>query len=209
VGLRRAADGSIQAMGSVVGDVDQIQDVRAGTGGTVDLQVSNVSDSDDAGIVKQIIQTRSYRWTGNGFGQTGGPTSFTVSRPELTATLSDLVYGPAFNGTRTGTLTVSVHNGGTTKVSDASIAFELAVARTVTPSCEWLPLDVPWAGLCTLPSIAPGATGTLSLTLNTTDAAMTTYKGMSIDQIGGMVVQIRIGGLALTVQPKWGGLVIR
>jgi hypothetical protein len=209
VAFRRGQDGSIQTMGSLAGDVDQIQDVGAGAGGTVDLQVSNLNGSDGTAHLMQITQTRSYRWTGNGFEQTAGSTSFTVARPELTATVSDLVYEPAVNGERTGTLTVSVHNAGTTAVSGLAIAYELDVAQTVTPACQPLSQTTAIAGLCALPSIAPGATGTLTFTLGASDSWVSPFKGMAMNQIGGIFIQVRVGGLDLTTQPALGGFVIK
>jgi hypothetical protein len=209
VAFRRANDGSIQTMGAIAADVHQIQDVRAGTDGAVDLQVSDLAGTDDVAYLQQIIQWRTYRWTGSEFDQSDGPTAFTVSRPELTATLSDLVYNPAVNGRRTGTLTISVHNGGTAPVTDASMAFELKIAQTVTPTCQQLNTSDGPSGLCALPSIAPGATGTLTLTLSADDSWVAPFKVSPLNQIGGMFVQIRVGGLALTVQPKWGNLIIK
>ena len=209
VAFRRGEDGSIRTMGVVSGDVHQIQDVGVDADGSVDLQVSNQTDSDESAVLKQIQQQRTYRWTGTGFDQAGGPSTFTISRPELTATVSDLTFDAPVNGKRTGKLTVSVHNGGTTGVSDASVVYELNLGQTVTPPCAPVVPGIPSSGRCQLPSIAPGGTGTLTLTLTSDDAWVAPYKGMAMDQVGGMFIQIRVGGLALTTQPPLGRLVIK
>src|SRR5690349_1409747 len=58
----------------------------------------------------QLWQTRTYGWSGHDFRQTGGPTAFPVntSVTETGLTVSELVLGPATNGIRHGTLTVTV-----------------------------------------------------------------------------------------------------
>jgi hypothetical protein len=133
VGFRRGMYGSIQAMRTVAGDVHEIPDLRPGPDGTVDLQARGLGSPVDVPGLPQVLQWRTYRWTGDRFAQSGGPTSFTVSRPELSATVSDLVFGPAASGTRTGTRTVSVHNGGTAPVPDAAVVYGFAPAQQVTP----------------------------------------------------------------------------
>jgi hypothetical protein len=208
VAFRRAADGSITTMGTVGADVDQITDVRAGANSTVDLRVSDLNGSDDVAHIQQVVQWRTYRWTGTGFAQTAGPTAFTVSRPEVTATISDLTFDPAAGGKRVGTLTVSVHNGGSTALADVSVVYEFGIGTVTSPACdklEWIDIG----GQCRIQSIAPGATGTLTFKVSADDATIAGYKGMNVDQIGGLLVQIRVGGLALTNQPKLGRLVIR
>jgi hypothetical protein len=208
VAFQRGADGSIATIGVVASDVHQIADVRAGTNGTVDLQVSNLNGSDGVAQLQQVVQWRSYRWTGDGFTQAGGPTSFTVARPELTATVSNVTFDAPVNGKRAGTLTVSVHNGGSTALTDASVVYLFEWAAVTSPSCDTQG-SATASGQCQLPSVAPGATGTLTFRLTADDGAVTTFKGLSTDAIGGLFVQIRVGGLALTSQPKIPALVIR
>jgi len=210
VAFRRGADGSIATMGVVASDMHQIADARAGTNGAVDLQVNNLNGSDGVAHVQQVVQWRSYRWTGDGFAQTGGPTSFTVARPDLTATVSNVTFEAPVNGKRAGTLTVSVHNGGGTALTDASVVYLFEWAAVTSPSCDkpdWT--GVSNVGQCPIQSVAPGATGTLTFRLTADDGAVATFKGLSIDAIGGLFVQIRIGGLALTSQPKIPALVIK
>jgi hypothetical protein len=56
-----------------------------------------------------LWQWRSYGWSGQGFGQVGGPSAFPVN-PSVTETVlaaGELVLGPAIDGVRHGTLTDS------------------------------------------------------------------------------------------------------
>lgn len=207
VAFQRGTDGSIATMGVVAPDMHQITDVRTGANGAVDLQVSNLNGTDDVAHLQQVVQWRSYRWTGGGFAQTDGPTSFTVARPDLTATVSNLTFDAPVNGKRAGTVTVSVHNGGSAALTDASVIYELSLATVTSPSCDTA--GITGSGQCPLQSIARGATGTLTLRLSADDATISYFKGTNIDQIGGLFVQIRVGGLALTSQPKIPGLVIK
>jgi hypothetical protein len=209
VGFRRAADGSIQTMGTVAGHVHEIPDLRPGPDGTVDLQASGLGSPVDVPGLPQVLQWRTYHWTGHRFAQSAGPTSFTVSRPELSATVSDLVFGPAICGTRTGTLAVSVHNGGTAPVADAAVVYGFALAQQVTPDCGRWTIDGPPSGACPQPSIAPGATGTLTLTVIAPAERVAPYRGVPLAQIDGMRVQLRVGDAVLADQPRHGALMLR
>jgi hypothetical protein len=114
VAFDRDVSGRIVTLGTVVattGPVRVIDDqtFQVQADGTVAVRVSdrwrNYGDQ-----TQQQWQLRWYGWTGAEFRQTGGPTAFPVD-PSLTETgvsTGELVFGPAADGIRHGTLTVTV-----------------------------------------------------------------------------------------------------
>ena len=206
VGFHRAADNSIQTLGPVVTGINTIADIRAGDGGTVQLQVSNLAGSDGIAATGQIIQWRTYDWVGTRFNQTAGSTSFTVDIPGLTASVSDATFAAAVNGKRTGTMTVTLHNGGATTVSNATIVYQLTIGTVRTPICDKLS-GLPMAGACHVAPIAPGATATVTFTMTGDPSVDSFPTGTSFNVLGENLVQINIGDQELAVQPKLGKVI--
>jgi hypothetical protein len=210
VGFRRAMDGSIQTLGSVVPEIRSIADIRPGDAGsgTVQLQVSNLQGSDGVAETGQVKQWRTYEWVGTRFNQTAGSMSFTVSVPALTVTLSDLTYEAPVNGKRTGAMTVTLHNGGTSTIDNASVVYELPDTVTA-PKCDQVAADIPGTGQCPVQPIAPGATATVTFTLS---ADASEFTGTGTFPLGGgpeILIQIRVGDRALTTQPALGHQIIK
>ncbi|GAA2621667.1 hypothetical protein GCM10010399_61000 [Dactylosporangium fulvum] len=216
VAFRRAADGSIETMGTVARGINQFRDVRAGAAGTVELQVSDQGGSDDIAVVGQVVQWRTYGWTGTRFDQADGPTAFNVAMPKFTATLSDLTFEPAVNGQRNGTMTVTLHNGGSTTISDASIVYQMEF-KVTSPKCD-MPIpgstgDPLWnrAGRCRVQPIAPGATATVTFQVTASDSSVSSYQGQHFNmQSNNMIlVQLRVGERRLATQPALSNLVVK
>jgi len=210
IGFHRAANGSIQTLGSVVADIRTIQDVKAGDGGTVQLQVSNLAGSDGSAMAGQVLQWRSYEWVGTRFNQTGGPTSFTVAAPGLTVAVSDLVFEAPANGKRTGTMRVTLHNGGTTAISDASVVYDLTQApvTTTSPRCEPLP-HVTLGGVCHVGAIEPGATATVTFDAVGDQSTFAGTGTFPLQESGEYLLQINVGDQKLATQPKPGNMVVK
>ena len=208
VGFHRTGDGSIKALGSVVPGINTIRDIRAGDAGTVQLQISDLAGSDGAAITNEVRQWRTYEWVGTRFNQTAGSTSFTVNAPGLTVTASDLVLEAPVNGKRAGTFRVTLHNGGTKAISDASVVYELTQAPVTAPKCDAVP-SVPMAGQCHVAPIAPGATATVTLTLSADASDFTTAGTSPLRETGECALQIRLGDQKLTTQPKLGNLIVK
>jgi hypothetical protein len=211
VGFRRAPDGSIKTLGKVVTDIDELADVRAGDAGTgtVQLQVSDLAGSDGVATTGQVKQWRTYEWVGTRFNQTAGSTSFSASVPALAVTLSDLTFQPPVNGKRTGTMTVTLHNAGTTTIDNASVVYELTIAPVTAPKCDRLQADFPFSGQCAVQPIAPGATVAVTFTLSGDAASFGTPGTSDLQAAGEDLIQIRVGDQKLTTQPALGKLIVK
>jgi hypothetical protein len=205
IAFHRATDGSIQTLGIVVHGINTLTDIRAGDAGTVQIRVSDLAGSDGYADTEQVLQWRTYQWDGTRFNQAGGSTSFTVSVPTLTATLSDLTFQAPANGKRTGTMTVTLHNGGTTTIDNASVIYDLEIATVIAPKCDQLAADLPVSGQCTVQPITPGATATLTFTLSANASAFP-YAGNNYPNQN--LIQIRIGDQKLAPQPPMGKLIL-
>ena len=210
VGFRRAADDSIQTLGTVVPDIHEIADIRAGDAGTgtVQLQVSNLAGSDGLAETGQVKQWRTYEWDGTRFNQTAGSTSFSVAIPKLTVTLSDLTFQAPVNGKRTGTMTVTLHNGGTSAIDNASVVYLLPYTETA-PKCDQVAADLLNAGQCRVQPLAPGATATVTFTLSAGASEFTGTGTFPLDGGPEILIQIRVGDQALATQPPLGKLIIK
>jgi len=209
VAFHRAPDGSIQTLGKVVTGIYTIADVRAGDAGTVQLQVSDLAGSDGAAATGQVKQWRTYEWDGTGFNQTAGSTSFTVAVPALTVTLSDLTFEAPVNGKRTGTMTVTLRNGGTTTISNASVVYELTVGTVTAPTCDQVVADLPFSGQCAVQPIAAGATATVTFTMIDDQGAAASPGSTPLQETGENLVQIRVGDQKLATQPPLGKVILK
>lgn len=89
---------------------------------TAEIRADLIGGSDPPGYGR-LVQERTYAWNGSSYAQTAGPTSFRVDDSvDLALTVSDLSFGAAdAQGCRTGTVTVTVANDGSTAVADVAV----------------------------------------------------------------------------------------
>lgn len=130
--LRPTSGGGIQTVGAVVATaspIHWIDDVATLADGDIRVRVGDFPG--DPGI----LQWRTYHWTGSAFTQVAGPTAFPPNRhlTDLSVTASALTFEPASHGTRSGSITVEIHNHGA-----ATVPYSLTVqvpdwARRVAP----------------------------------------------------------------------------
>jgi hypothetical protein len=116
VALDRDAAGNIVTMGIVVATTGEIRVIdsngfRVTSDGVVEARLGDfqVCCGDET---PQTWQVRGYGWNGRQFRQVSGPTAFPLN-PAITdtsVTAGDLVLGPAVDGIRRGTLTVTVRH---------------------------------------------------------------------------------------------------
>jgi hypothetical protein len=120
VAFDRNTSGRIITMGQVVATTGEIRDVRDGSARVGADGVITVRLGDYQGCcddqTPQSWQDRGYRWHKGRFAQVNGPTRMTVNRyvTETSMATGELVLGPAVDGYRYGTLTVTIrHRWGT------------------------------------------------------------------------------------------------
>jgi hypothetical protein len=114
VAFDRDAAGNIVTMGTVVATTGEVRYIDDSTAlalddGTVMVRVGDYQTCCGDPTPVQY-QDRGYRWNGHEFGQVVGATSFPLN-PSVTETglaAGQLVFGPAVDGVRHGTMTVTV-----------------------------------------------------------------------------------------------------
>lgn len=114
VAFDRDTAGHIVTMGTVMATTGQVRvidgrSVRVLADGSIPVKVGDFQRC-CGDTTPQLWQTRTYAWNGHEFRQVRGPTSFPVN-PAVTetgVTTSPLGFGPAVDGVRRGTLTVTV-----------------------------------------------------------------------------------------------------
>jgi hypothetical protein len=110
--LERTGSGAISTLGRVVattGGIRALRDITIGTSGVIQVGVGDyLACCGDPTVVQW--QERAYGWTGTDFRQLTGPTQFPPNPQvtEVTVNTGALALGPAVNGVRWGTLTVTV-----------------------------------------------------------------------------------------------------
>ncbi len=74
-----------------------------------------------------LSQHRTYTWDGSDYERTAGPASFLAdpTAVDVSVTASELVFGPPVEFCRTGTITLTVANNGSTAVGDVALALML------------------------------------------------------------------------------------
>ncbi|GIF68477.1 hypothetical protein Ais01nite_65120 [Asanoa ishikariensis] len=116
VAFDRDAAGKIRPIGQVVGEGYKlnIRDIRVRAQGGITADVSDMIACCDTPVSREQHQQRAYRWNGTKFTQLGGPTVFgdPDSVTDLKVSVSDVTLGPATDGKRSGTMTVTVKNNG-------------------------------------------------------------------------------------------------
>lgn len=190
VAFDRDAAGRIVALGTVVSTTDPIRQFDTDTFQIASSGVITVRVADYAGCcgdeTKPQWQWRSYGWDGHGFRQVGGPTAFPVN-PQVTETAvsaGDLVLGPATNGTRHGTLAVTVSYLYGAVPDYLTIVFSLS--PDLHPEGTWPPVNTWHSGLAVHePSPAAGASATYTFGFSETPISGTTPEvSVSVSGIG-------------------------
>ncbi|HEY1488590.1 MAG TPA: hypothetical protein VGF84_20940 [Micromonosporaceae bacterium] len=215
VAFHRGGNGSIQTLGqvllavdgTVVGAVHAIDGLTANASGTVRVQVSDLSGSSGGGVSGQVVQWRTYGWTGHRFTQTAGSTRFSTSAYQLTAHLGNMVFTGS-GGNRTGTMTVTIHNGGSRAVSNVSIRYasDESGALRLTGSACTAPTSYA-ASTCPVGTIAAGRTGTVTLHLTIRESDVASFTHNPSLAAADVVTQIRVGDQKLASQPALGKVV--
>jgi hypothetical protein len=145
VAFDRDSAGRIVTLGQVVrqtGPIKAICDLRAGNGGTIEVEVGDYPAAlrcypGKAPLMK--TQWRTYAWTGAQFAQSAGPTSF----PAVVTSNDLLLYSDGkvtFNGDE-GVLDLSVHNAGKSS-APFQVVFRMPVGAELTAidgSCDGPP----------------------------------------------------------------------
>jgi hypothetical protein len=166
----RAPGGGIRAKGRVLAAdfnaVMRISGIDGKPDGSVWVMVSNVHASDGWGYWAATHQWRTFGWTGHGFTQTGGSTSFLAdhAKADLTVTASPVVFDKPSAGQRVGQLTVTVHNGGTRPVERVSVFAYFPGHELLSGACFAInpPVDSPACPIGTAPA---GGTWQTTITL--------------------------------------------
>jgi hypothetical protein len=176
VAVKAAPDGTLTTMGQVLrtdSNVADIKGVAAGPNGTVALTVGDILVCCATQPSEEVTQVRTYAWNGSGFTQADGPTTF-IADPavaDLAVSAPTLNFGPKVNGTRTGTLTVTVRNKGPQAAGQVSLSLVLLDYFANGPGQDWAKCPVPAGSyttrLCQLGNMPAGATVTLTLPLTT------------------------------------------
>ncbi|GAA3455191.1 hypothetical protein GCM10018962_70240 [Dactylosporangium matsuzakiense] len=193
VAFDRNRAGAIVTVGRVVATTGEIRTIgfdtmRVLADGTVRVTVGDYLRccGDET---PTLSQTRGYRWDGHAFVQVSGPTSFPLN-PAVTETgltVGELVLGPASNGVRHGTLTVSVTYTRGVKPG----AIELTFYRTsplLRDGSGWPPVRDDGYGAWSIerpaPAIGATATYTFAFSSAATDVPQPfdlTARGVSAD----------------------------
>jgi hypothetical protein len=209
----RGSNGSFRTMGQVVRAVDttvsdgitDIRDITVSADGAIRVQVANPDGSGGPGVVDQVIQWRTYGWTGSHFAQTAGSSSFVRSLSTLSVQVSNLVFQPSSGGSRTGEMIVTFHNSGSHALANASIVYapdDSGVVQLATSTCS--APDGSGASTCPVSPIAPGATRTVTLRVTIKDGDVSTLTSEGSLTQSDLLVQIRVGDQKLTKQPTLG-----
>lgn len=195
VAFDRNASGQIVTMGQVVATTGEIRVIRTdgthvGTDGVVTARVGDyLSCCGDE--TPQVWQNRGYGWSGGRFHQMSGPTRM-AANPQVTETsvsAGTLVLGPAVDGYRYGTLTVTVKHGWGTRPGSILIHFypSTGLERAGT---AWPPISTPAHSTGYMATVtAPPARGTATYTFAFRRPAA----------ISGGTLDLEVGGSTATV----------
>ncbi|GAA3449483.1 hypothetical protein [Dactylosporangium matsuzakiense] len=177
IAFDRDAGGKIVTLGRVVGsagslgkegtDIETIWAIAAGDNGQVRVDVGDYRPCCDM-IQASQHQWRTYGWNGTKFTQTGGPTAFGTN-PNVTAltmTADKLTMTKQADGTRTGTLKVTIHNEAQVATPD-KVRFSLDIEENwqaqAGSECTFQAGASPRS--CTLPILAAGASRVVTIQL--------------------------------------------
>ncbi|WP_117211391.1 hypothetical protein [Allorhizocola rhizosphaerae] len=129
----RDAEGKVVMLGVVVGMLGErgmhdVIGIKPRTAGGIIATVHYSTYSPEPG--EPDPQEREYAWNGSKFTQVGGPTTFAPAKTDLSLTASPLRLGPAQNGKRTGTVTLTLTGSGPD--DSHSIDIELSTGHRIT-----------------------------------------------------------------------------
>jgi hypothetical protein len=177
VAVKAAPDGSLSTLGEIIHadpTMADIKGVAAGPGGTVALTVGDIVPCCATPLSLELTQVRTFAWNGSAFTQVDGPTTFTAdaSVADVVVSAPTLNFGAKVNGTRTGTLTLTVRNRGPQAAEQVTILLDLRDFFSIGPGQDWAKCPVPGADspatrLCQLGTLPAGSTVTLTLPLTT------------------------------------------
>lgn len=189
--IGRNDQGALRTLARVVGSDDSdplmdLIDLRAGNDGAVDVNVGERIDQTEQEFIEK--QWRSYRLTGRQFTQVGGERQFTPVAPstDLGLSVNTGPFGAPSGGVWTGTVTVTVTNGGPNRAPGVYLDLyissgdgtPLSKALKVSPECdlEDVRTDGKLTGvhlICHQPALASGAdrTTTFQVRLPTANGA--------------------------------------
>lgn len=174
--VKAGTDGPLTTLGQVTrsdANAADIAGMRAGTNGQLRLTVGDIKPCCDTPKSLELQQVRTFAWNGSTFIQVAGRKTFIAdtSVADLAVSAPTLHFGPKVNGVRTGTLTLSVHNKGPRAATQVSLLLELpSWSFKNGVGGDWAKCQQPPGGftrLCTLDTIAAGATVTLNLPFTT------------------------------------------
>lgn len=188
VAFDRDRSGRIITLGTVLATTGPIRQIARTTYSVQPNGAVNARVGDYAGCCGDetpvLWQWRSYAWNGHSFHQVGGPTMFPVNPnvTETTVTTGDLVFGPAPDGIRHGTLSVTVSYLSGAIPDHLSIVFSLGTPGNVQLDGAASPPTHPATGGGTavdVPTPAPGVarayTFAFSRPANSTDTEFGVY----------------------------------
>jgi hypothetical protein len=125
----RGPAGAVTTVGQVVRTGNAVRAVFAvqANGSRVSVEVGDYRGCCGESADLPQHQWRVYAWTGQGFQQVDGPTSFPPNPnvADLSVSAGDLVWGPDNGGVQRGTVTVTVRNDGPGAPARATLAFAL------------------------------------------------------------------------------------
>ncbi len=180
IALRRTAAGTPATLGRVVatdGAIKRLMTVDGNADGTVQVEVAdwNGGLGDDGSLAQR--QWRTYRWPSHRFTQVGGPTTFPVNPrvTDLTVTATHLVFGPATQAGRTGTMTVTVRNLGPSPApyEVEMVLPDFAQPSPLTPGCREESRSQSVLVTCAGEALRAGEANTLPLTFHAPAGANT------------------------------------
>lgn len=168
----RDASDTIVTMGLVTGhtgDIAWINGIRA-KGTAVDVEVV---DTAGEGSVEGFAQSqwRTYSWSGNGFVQSGGPSTFPPNPrvTDLSISGDDVQLVPDGADTASGTLRLTVSNQGPQRATDPFLTVDLPSEVTITSppaKCETSKTPSGTRYRCWLPALAVNADSVVDLSLS-------------------------------------------
>ncbi|PSK65368.1 hypothetical protein B0E53_02686 [Micromonospora sp. MH33] len=151
--------------------------VQVTSRGTVRVEMADIGPGGGWSLDWSQRQWRGYRWTDKGFTQVDGPSSFGPNKHlvDLTVTAGDVAWGAKeADGTRTGTITVTVRNLSQVPADLVELHLRMQVGTTADggdwSACQGGP---PPKGpiICRFGPLGPGATRTFRFGLRNSNTA--------------------------------------
>ncbi|WNM42564.1 hypothetical protein RMN56_15015 [Micromonospora halotolerans] len=151
--------------------------VQVAGNGTVRVEMADIGPGGGWSLDWSQRQWRGYRWTGKRFTQVDGPSSFGPNKHlvDLTVTAGDVAWGAKdADGTRTGTITVTVRNLSEVPAKLVELHLRMQVG-TVADGGDWPECQggAPPKGriTCRLGPLGPGAERTFQFGLRNSNTA--------------------------------------